>query len=77
MSVQVDIMPALCALHNFIRRHDPENIHDLLVDLELPSSEDTYGYGMPDRAARQWASARRDAIAHRMWQDYLLELAAS
>ena len=28
MDVQAKVPPALCALHNFIRQHDPSNIED-------------------------------------------------
>jgi hypothetical protein len=79
MDIQVEIMPALCAVHNFIRIHDPEDLEDMLVDLEVTSEVNTYGslsLGLPDRASREWANDRRDMIAREMWEDYVSELTA-
>jgi hypothetical protein len=79
MNVQVEIMPALSALHNFIRRHDPQDFTNTLIDLEESNEVNTYGSlseGVEDRATQGWVSARRDQIAQWMWQDYVSELAA-
>jgi hypothetical protein len=34
MAIQARIPPALCAVHNFICIHDPDEIHDEHVDIE-------------------------------------------
>jgi hypothetical protein len=79
MFVQARIPAALCALHNFIHRHDPD-MFDALYDgqlLEHDGIDDValgeLGDGPADAAERDRANARRDAIASAMWQDYTAE----
>jgi hypothetical protein len=38
MDIQVLIPPALCAIHNFIRRYDPDEIHHF-------NDDDIYAFG--------------------------------
>ena len=80
LSVQVQILPALCAIHNFIRRHDPEEVDGLLTHLVVEEPEGhlwgDLAPGVVNRANRQRADAKRDQIAERMWEDYVSELAA-
>jgi hypothetical protein len=55
MAIQACIPPALCAVHNFIRIHDPNEIHDEHVDIE------PHGELAPRPAGRQeiaWGTAR-------------------
>ena len=47
MAIQACIPPALCAVHNFIRIHDPDEIHDEHVDIE------PHGELAPGPAGRQ------------------------
>lgn len=77
MDIQAQIPAALCALHNFVRRYDPED------DGELggvnPPDEDVEPAGVladgpADAAERRRADRRRDDIAEEMWVDYQREL---
>lgn len=78
MHVQARIPAALCAIHNFIRRHNPD-LFDLALEQEYDFAEDdAVGYGAlsegpADPAERRRADARREAIAAAMWADYLEE----
>jgi len=79
LQTQVEIMPALAALHNFIRIHDPEEIDDLLADSFQEPDLNSFGHladGVTNSAIREAANVRRDLIAQQMWDDYVLELAA-
>ena len=91
MAVQVRIPPALCAMHNFILRHDP-NDH---VDEEEDEGEGeggeegdeeeevdpcllgNLGIGAITRDIQVRASKNRDDIASAMWKDYTAWLAAN
>jgi hypothetical protein len=79
MKVQIHITPALCALHNFIRRHDPEEISTIET---FPDEEDhnvnafgTLGEVELSATVRKAVNTRRDLIAKQMWMDYISELA--
>lgn len=83
MEIQARIPPALCALHNFIRHHDPTDVtaSDFKgVESELEDGEhgehgereehgelSTSSVGPPER---ERAGTRRDQIAHEMWDQY-------
>lgn len=79
MKIQAQIPPALCALHNFIRYHDPsditdfDNVPNLGTGSELEHGEhgelSTGAVGPPER---ERAGTRRDQIANEMWDQYLL-----
>lgn len=73
MEVQIRIPSALCALHNFIRRYDPD---DITPDAEpklqaFDGGEGSLGNGPANQDAREQANSRRDEIAQQMWEDYL------
>jgi len=73
MDVQARIPPALCAIHNFIREFDPQDIGDYWYG-EHPMPGDRFGdlaQGPPTRDSRTRANSRRDMIAQTMWDDYV------
>ena len=77
MEVQARLPAALCALHNFIRHHDPSNINDYSGTDDIPGSHTTGG-GIGDlaiqainTAERDRAHLRRDQIAAEMWDSYV------
>jgi hypothetical protein len=97
VETQAKLVPAIAALHNFLRVHDSDdNALDLGSTGEATSQgsmqregsgslEDFFNYepreispeelGISITAAeRARASARRDRIAQRMWEDYLVVL---
>ncbi|KAJ3019577.1 hypothetical protein NUW54_g43 [Trametes sanguinea] len=73
MSVQARILPALCAIHNFIRIHDSEEINDFPTDFYDPSPGERNG-NLGDGAAsadeRERAAEIQDQIAAEMWQEH-------
>ena len=76
MAIQAHIPPALCAIHNFIWIHDPDEIHDFEIHDEHIDIE-PYGKLAPGPAGQQeitQGTARRDIIAQSMWESYQLEL---
>jgi hypothetical protein len=76
MAIQARIPPALYAIHNFIRIHNPDKIHDFEVNDEDVDVE-PYGALAPGPSGRQEiarGSARRDVVAQSMWESYQLEL---
>jgi hypothetical protein len=74
MTIQARIPPALAAVHNFIRIHDKDEIHefeDVLEDRD-PQDQD-YGElarGPTGRAEKARAEIKRDTIAQAMWISY-------
>ncbi|SJK99911.1 uncharacterized protein ARMOST_03222 [Armillaria ostoyae] len=77
MSVQAQIPAALAALHNFILKHDQNDIQSQFEDPDIADpfpGECNYsgilvdGYVTP--AEQAWAKERRDSIAQKMWEDY-------
>jgi DDE superfamily endonuclease len=80
LSIQARIPAALAAIHNFIRRYDPEEIGDWLtvedVDGGLDHNIGDLANGPPNASSRERANARRDVIAQAMWDDYVAYLAA-
>jgi hypothetical protein len=76
LDIVARLPPALAALHNFIRIHDPNEINDFLQedpDLE-PRHVGELADGYPSAAEKQAANARRDEIAQAMWIQYQLHL---
>lgn len=78
MEIQARIPPALCALHNFIRQHDPSDIEDysdmtefshIQVRVDDPGVGDLSMHPLT-AAERDMADARRDQIAQTMWSSY-------
>jgi hypothetical protein len=43
MKVQIHITPALCALHNFIHCHDPEEISTIIIFPEEDPDVNSFG----------------------------------
>ena len=74
--VQAKVIPALCALHNFIRIHDPDDLDDQdwqeEIERQYPSPGVDDLRGRIDRAERSRAVARREKISNDMWADYVL-----
>ena len=74
MRIQAWIPPALGAVHNFIRIHDPREINDFSFE-EFYYDRDGEDFGVlavgpAGPAERLWATAKRDQIAQAMWDDY-------
>lgn len=77
MGIQTHIPRVLCALHNFIRRHDPTDTEEgapLAADVTHVRAN---GPGIGELATntvqaaeREEASNTRNQIAQQMWQDY-------
>jgi hypothetical protein len=78
MSIQVRVPPALAAVHNFIRVHDPDEIHDFNNDAvsDLNPGYGELAMGPASIAERDEAGAKRDRIAQAMWGAYQVELAS-
>jgi hypothetical protein len=82
MDIQARVPDALCALHNFIRRYDPdifdeEYAEDMLdYDHEEGGELNELGDGPADAPERQRADSRHDRIAREMWEDYIAVRAA-
>jgi len=80
MDVQARLPIALCAIHNFIRRYDPEAFFDLEFtegDLSTEPGGDepgVLGDGPANAAERRRADQRCNNIAQDMWEDYQCEL---
>ena len=79
--VQVQLVNALCCLHNFIRRegNGEEDIFEMLEDEELEAESDQsedFGYAparhrdVTDRE-KHTAKTMRDRIAQDMWNQYI------
>lgn len=90
MNIQVQIPPALAALHNFIMKYDPQDVQEYLGDSDSDSNlnpnpgqphESEFGDladGAVTQAEKNHATAARDALAKAMWRQYqstLLECA--
>ena len=86
MKIQVKIPPALCALHNFIRKYDPSEIGELTDDDDNSDSDIDCFPGpqrfgllaetLVTRDSRRTAEQLRDDIAEAMWTDYNRYLAS-
>lgn len=77
IETQARIVPALCALHNFIRIHDPDDLHAMEAGLDDESIDgvddgETFGElgGGAGRAESRRAEQARDEIAQAMWEAY-------
>ena len=79
MGIQARLLPALCALHNFILRYDPDDLEEMLDTFEDPEHDNVdYGNlasGPSTQEARQRSEAGQDEIAQQMWDDYVALLA--
>lgn len=85
MDVQARLPPALAALHNFIRQHDPDDMADVDDNIDDPQpgtraeppvapAEGQLAGGIAGAAERRQANERRDKIAQEMWTQYQAEL---
>jgi len=72
MKVQACIPPALCTIHNFIRIHDPNEIHDFdIVQADPgPGQWGELALGPPTCQERVQADKRWDRIVQAMWISY-------
>lgn len=75
MGIQVRVPAALCALHNFIRRHDPSDVEDFSDADVMPGSHAATRIGdlatrAINGAERERAHLKRDQIAKEMWDSY-------
>jgi hypothetical protein len=72
LDIQARIPPALAAVHNFIRRHDPDEIEEFADSEDLEPGEylGELALGPPRAAERERANTRRDRIAQDMWVQY-------
>lgn len=81
LDVQARLPPALAALHNFIREHDPDDLaeYEGAEDPQPGVRQDPEGAGelargVPRAPERNQAVRRRDQIAQAMWVQYQEEL---
>jgi hypothetical protein len=74
--VQAKVIPALCALHNFIRVHDPDDLDDKDLQEEIERRPPVLSAAdlknRVNQAERNRAIAKREKIANDMWNDYVL-----
>ena len=72
MDIQARIPPALCCIHNIIRRWDPVKLEDIehgIAATPPPGSAD----GIPTNTDRDWMSAVWERIAGDIWSSYAAE----
>lgn len=69
MEIQARIPAALCAIHNFIRIHDPAE--EIMYAGDDDNTTRDRNDVAPASAEPDLPSARRDRIAQEMWDDYL------
>lgn len=81
---QAEIVTALCALHDFIRIYDPDEIHDfdgLMDSVYMCSVGSRVSEGLAlgssnISTAEKWqADHKRDRVAEEMWASYQQTLA--
>jgi hypothetical protein len=73
MAIQARIPPALCAVHNFIRIHDDDEIHDFLPNVQDQNPGEFYGElvaGPAVRAEKERVEIKWDNIVQAMWENY-------
>jgi hypothetical protein len=74
LDIQARIPVALCAIHNFIRIHDTEElVLDDPLDQDDNTAPDADGVAMALEVQEEpgsTAAIRRDRIAQDMWEDY-------
>lgn len=83
--IQAHLPAALAALHNVIRKYDPDEIHDCIKKLDVPEfdindldpepelekgTEGELAKGPPKQAERKGAERRRNEMAEHMWIQY-------
>jgi hypothetical protein len=70
MCLQARIPPALGAIHNFIRIHDPDEINEIALEEFDGVGTCELAVGPASAAERARAMAKRDRIAEAMWLEY-------
>jgi len=79
MDIQACIPPALCCIHNIIRKWDPVKLEDIERDVAATPPCESAGMvsiladGVPTNADHTWMSAMRDRIAGDIWSSYTAE----
>jgi hypothetical protein len=74
MAIQAHIPLALCAVHNSIRIHNPDEIDEFNLDIRDQDPGHVYGEladGPALRAEKDRAEIRHNNIAQAMWDSYL------
>lgn len=73
MATQAKLVLAICALHNFVCSHDPDDAKQYDTEdnfnLRHVVPTDALGHNV-SQAERRRASTRRDQIAVAMWRQY-------
>jgi hypothetical protein len=72
LETQTKIIPALCALHNFIRVYNPEEIGNLdgLSSRTPRRNAEDFSYQGISAQEKRRANTKRDVIAKEMWRQY-------
>lgn len=81
LKIQAQIPPALAAVHNFLRKHDPEDIQLYLTNTKTDLDpnpgvmHDLNDFGVLSTQAvtaaeKRHATAYRDTVAQNMWDQY-------
>jgi hypothetical protein len=73
MTIQARLPHALCAVHNFIRIHDEDEINEFAPDLHDQNPGDFYeelAAGLAVCTEKEQAEIRQDNIAQAMWESY-------
>jgi len=75
MDIQARLPIALCMIHNFVHRYDPDDFFDPELTegdlpIELGDELGVLGDGPADAAERRRADKCHNNIAQEMWQDY-------
>lgn len=74
LDIQAQIPTALCAIHNFIRQHEPEELPAIVDNLPesdyLDHTHDLSAVELIEEDSQSQPSIRRDQIAQAMWEDY-------
>jgi len=79
MNIQILIPQALCALHNFIHRYDPDYLQtfeEVSENWYNPFPDGDLATGPADCDEAEQANAKHDEIAQQMWNDYVALMAA-
>lgn len=80
LKTQAKFPPAMAAIHNFIRLHDPDSVDrdaEIEVERQPPHHQPgDLGTGSISRRERERATAKRDNIAKAMWAQYVAYLDA-
>ena len=76
--IQARVILALCALHNFVRVHDPDDLDDEDTQEEIERQSPMPSAGelrnRVNRAEKKRAIMRQEEIASNMWADYIVHV---